>query len=426
MLFLVKILKLTGIRASKRRCKETPSISFASILLKKSRIILHLLSFLYLLLLSSALFSQNLVPNPSFEEKINFQDSDPANWIKCLKNDTPDHFILSNTGVGFNRDKFFGGTEPYDGNSCAGIFCYRVNPLRGTADVREFIQIQLKETLTRDSLYDISLYLCLDKESNTAINGFHVYFSENPVYEKHERKMYDLHPQVTFRKNYFDNPDWIKLEETYRARGGEKHIILGNFSSDKEVRIKRVSFPKDRKLEMKWNLGEKEKAAYYYIDQVRLIKHRESNKEEEIEIEKPKVKLDSVPGVQEKEDEKFELEKIDRDSSVILKNILFEFDKAVLLPESYKELNKLFAFMQENDPVSIRIEGHTDNIGSHEYNMELSLRRAEAVGNYLIKKGIDPERLTWKGYGKTRPVSLNKTDEGRRLNRRVAFRIIEE
>lgn len=390
------------------------------------KVIVRIICIAILIFFPFSLSSQNLVPNPSFEEKIDFQKTDPSNWIKCLKNDTPDHFVLAiGNKNGFNRYRFFGGTEPYHGKACAGIFCYRVNPLRGTADVREFIQIKLKEPLIRDSLYYISLFLCLDRESNTAINTFHVYFSENPVYEKHERKMYDLHPQLIFRKNYFDNPDWIKLEDTYRARGGEKHIILGNFSSDKEVRIRRVRFPKDSKLELKWNLGEKEKAAYYYIDQVQVIKYKESREKEEIEVEKPELKVEVIPDVEE-EDEKFELEKIDRDSSIVLKNILFEFDKAVLLPESHKELNRLFEFMQENDSISILFEGHTDNIGSHEYNMELSLRRAEAVGSYLIKKGIDPERLSWKGYGKTRPVSLNKTEEGRQLNRRVAFRIIEE
>jgi len=160
MLFLGKILKLRAIRTSKRRCKETHSKSFALILLKKSRIILHLLSFLYILLLSSALFSQNLVPNPSFEEEINFQNTDPSNWIKCLKNDTPDHFFLDESKPGsFNKNRFFGGTEPYDGNSSAGIFCYRVNPLRGTADVREFIQIQLKEIIKHNFAFTLVYFI---------------------------------------------------------------------------------------------------------------------------------------------------------------------------------------------------------------------------------------------------------------------------
>ena len=69
------------------------------------------------------------------------------------------------------------------------------------------------------------------------------------------------------------------------------------------------------------------------------------------------------------------------------------------------------------------IEGHTDNLGTYEYNIQLSLDRAMAVANYLLGKGLPGERINYEGYGYTRPLSDNRTEEGRQLNRRVAFRI---
>lgn len=110
----------------------------------------------------------------------------------------------------------------------------------------------------------------------------------------------------------------------------------------------------------------------------------------------------------------------------VLRNIYFDFDKATFRTESYTELNKLERMMAENPNIKVEIAGHTDNIGTAAYNMQLSQRRAEAVKDYLVKKGIDPRRITAKGYGKTRPLASNDDEkEGRELNRRVEFRVIE-
>jgi outer membrane protein OmpA-like peptidoglycan-associated protein len=110
----------------------------------------------------------------------------------------------------------------------------------------------------------------------------------------------------------------------------------------------------------------------------------------------------------------------------VLRNIYFDFDKATFRTESYTELNKLERMMAENPNLKVEIAGHTDNIGSAAYNMQLSQRRAEAVKDFLVKKGIDPRRIVAKGYGETRPMASNDDEkEGRELNRRVEFKVIE-
>ncbi len=111
-------------------------------------------------------------------------------------------------------------------------------------------------------------------------------------------------------------------------------------------------------------------------------------------------------------------------NKTILKNIFFETDKYVLKPESKAELNKLISFMKTNPNVKIEISGHTDNRGSKEHNMKLSLNRAKAVYDYLVNHGIAASRLTYKGYGYDKPIATNDTPEGRALNRRTEFKII--
>ena len=109
-----------------------------------------------------------------------------------------------------------------------------------------------------------------------------------------------------------------------------------------------------------------------------------------------------------------------------LNNIFFDFDKSVLKKESFPELNRMLELMHENPDMTFEIAGHTDWIGTDEYNFGLSQRRADAVYNYFLKNGIKKERLSPVGYGESRPVATNATDEGRAENRRVELIILEK
>jgi outer membrane protein OmpA-like peptidoglycan-associated protein len=120
----------------------------------------------------------------------------------------------------------------------------------------------------------------------------------------------------------------------------------------------------------------------------------------------------------------FYLEKLQIGTKVVLENIYFETNKATLKPESYEQLDQVVKFMENNESVRLEISGHTDNTGSLKYNTKLSEERAKAVVDYLVSKGIDTSRLTWKGYAFTQPVAPNNTAEGRKKNRRVEFKVI--
>lgn len=112
--------------------------------------------------------------------------------------------------------------------------------------------------------------------------------------------------------------------------------------------------------------------------------------------------------------------------TIILKNIFFDTGKSELKPESISELTRLFEFLQSNPSVKIEISGHTDNIGGDEYNLSLSNSRAKSVVDYLIANGIHSDRLQYKGYGFSLPVSDNDTEDGRASNRRTEFKVIQK
>ncbi len=115
---------------------------------------------------------------------------------------------------------------------------------------------------------------------------------------------------------------------------------------------------------------------------------------------------------------------IKQGEKIILKNIFYETDSYELKQESLSELNRLLTFLNQNHQINIEISGHTDNVGLHDYNMELSENRAKSVYTFLINNKINIERLTYKGYGEMQPISSNETKEGRADNRRTEIKIL--
>ena len=120
-----------------------------------------------------------------------------------------------------------------------------------------------------------------------------------------------------------------------------------------------------------------------------------------------------------------ELKNIKVGSNITLRNVFFNSGKWDVKSDSYAELDRLVTLLSDIPSLKIEISGHTDNFGSVSFNELLSQRRADAVVNYLVVKGVDKKRLSAKGYGQSKPVDSNNTDEGRALNRRTEFEIIE-
>ena len=112
--------------------------------------------------------------------------------------------------------------------------------------------------------------------------------------------------------------------------------------------------------------------------------------------------------------------------AIRLEHLIFEMGRAVINAKSYDGLDELVAMMKENTKVVIQLEGHTDNIGNAQKNFELSEDRVEAVKKYLASKGISKDRIKTKAFGGTQPLSTEKTEEARALNRRVEMRLLKD
>lgn len=135
--------------------------------------------------------------------------------------------------------------------------------------------------------------------------------------------------------------------------------------------------------------------------------------------------LKGVRDVEDPYEKDVPLQPIGTGQVVVLNNVFFETDKYELLDASKVELNQLVELLEKNPEINIEIHGHTDSRGAKEYNQRLSENRAKSVYEYLVHQGIDKKRLAYKGFGEEKPVADNSTPEGRALNRRTEFTVVD-
>ena len=118
--------------------------------------------------------------------------------------------------------------------------------------------------------------------------------------------------------------------------------------------------------------------------------------------------------------------RVTKEINLYAKTILFDVNKSVVKTQAEFILDNIAKIMNENDDFNFIIEGHTDNTGVAEHNLQLSQERADAIKAYLIRKGVKSKRLEAKGYGQTRPIESNDTERGREINRHVEINVAKE
>ncbi len=124
-------------------------------------------------------------------------------------------------------------------------------------------------------------------------------------------------------------------------------------------------------------------------------------------------------------DDEICMEGLKKGTVFVLRNVFFDVDKATLRKESEAELERVHEILTSNPSIKMLISGHTDSDGNDDYNLKLSENRAHAVKDYLITKGVSAERLSYKGYGETKPVAPNDSPDNKQLNRRTEIEIVE-
>ncbi|HIO67191.1 MAG TPA: hypothetical protein EYN41_02550, partial [Flavobacteriales bacterium] len=210
-----------------------------------------------------------------------------------------------------------------------------------------------------------------------------------------------IEPQLTLLKGIItDAVTGAKIGARMELIDNELNVVVADFESNSTTGKYLVSLPSGK------NYGIVVNAEGYLF-------HSEN------------VNIPASYGYQEVE-KNIALNKLAAGSKIVLNNIFFDFDMATLRPESTAELNRLLKLINDNTSMIIEISGHTDNKGSDTYNQKLSENRAKAVVVYLTEKGINKERLQFKGYGEIEPMASNETEEGQQLNRRIEFKILSK
>lgn len=372
---------------------------------------------------------QNLVLNPGFEQTSRYlapkhcSFASEARVINQVLEDwttfinlTPDLVVWDSTIM----DCPFG--QPHSGTNAVGIIVYHPGKDIGFRnDYHEFIQGELQSNLIPGEPYEIAFWI---QQSDTAAvhhihaiygntapvnplsaNNLGIMFSESSLTgEGHFQDSIRLgawKAQVEVKDILKTRPNhWQQIKITFIPDRPYNYFLIGNFRTDNETLISPVNF--QNKIECSPRKGlavlrTTKRIAYYLLDDIYVGKPRGEDINEALTLNK----------------------------NYIFKHVNFDSGSSVLLPSAFQELDQLSAWLLENTNAYLEIAGHTDNTGEEAANQVLSSLRAKAVYDYLTGRGVCEKRLSWRGYGESRPIADNKSVLGRSLNRRVECSLIE-
>ncbi|MES2559026.1 MAG: OmpA family protein [Bacteroidota bacterium] len=360
---------------------------------------------LIFVLIPPLLQAQNLVPNGDFETNERFFSfrslGDLSNW-KSANRCTPDYLV----------GKFHetGNQDPHSGNKYVGIVT-SIDERDKNNIYTEYIQSSLLRPLLKDAYYCLSLYVSRAENRRYALDHLEFNLSEKRPTDNHKDRPMPINRYGSlYSQNdtiLANDKDWILICATYKATGKERYLTIGKF--DPIISLMKIDNRKHKIANFY--------SAYYYIDDVSLVLMEDSmececsrkNQRREENLEEKSVGGLDILLVGEK---------------WISNNVYFEKNKAEILAESQTFLNEIIVYFRKNPSLSVEISGHTDQTGDEKANMFLSENRAKAIVNYLVENGVQSERLKWKGYGGSMPIADNNTEEGRKKNRRVEFKIL--
>lgn len=357
---------------------------------------MHRFALYCLLMVALPTFGQNLVPNPSMENY--FRNSEEKGldiarlWYIPTRTST-DYFNNSQRSLKNEED-----INPYDGDAYAGFVAFDGRP-----EYREYLSVKLTEKLKKNHIYRIEFQVLLGNNSTHALRNIGAAAtSNNPLDEsKHDALKYT--PQVQSSRIVMSD-EWITIAGEFIATGEEHYLTIGNFDLDANLEVEPLN-----------STGTS--LAYYYVDMVELTFTGKVHQEQKKATRSMELEL-----AEEAEPEPM----IESETPVILENVYFEKGNAILKSSSNAELDQLAEHLRSlEQDFRVEIIGHTDNTGSSRLNQELSEARAQAVVEYLISRGVNPKALSSSGMGSSQPLFSNDTEEGRKKNRRVEFRLTQ-
>jgi OOP family OmpA-OmpF porin len=378
-----------------------------------------------ILLYSITVVAQNLVRNPGFEEykKLPVTFCRTAKDFNATVKDwtmpneaTADYFHAKcRANASTAKNNFAGFQRPEEGDAYAGIYCCTAKGI----NYSEYLKTKLIKPLKAGQRYTVQFYISLSEASEYAVDRLGILVMKEDLVQENP---FPINRTATVESSdsvfFEDKTGWKQVRLSFVAKGGEKYLLIGNFHTNGSTHLKSVPVNKKKYY--------KENGCYYYLDDVCLAPEDEDGncfcplapppdtaliKQMELLKQAELAKKDSVEQMLKQKTE----------TPMVLSFVFFDTDKAVLKPESYSSLDSLAAFLSDEKKYYITISGHTDNSGDENKNQALSKARAKAVADYLISKGINPDRIKSEGWGSAKPVAENETPEGRARNRRVEY-----
>ena len=389
---------------------------------------------LFFILVSVKSFTQQTKPQINYVKNASFEELNrvPCFWTRSPKdfyrymvywrvptNTTPDIITtLSNPRCWCNpasRKQSLGKQLARTGNNMMGVKTYGNGDNGAVSCWHEYIEGKLTKPLIKGKEYYVEFWVRHLSISSLYSNNIGVLFTDTLIKTNDKVAIYTT-PQINKGRIIKSEDQWEKISGIIRAKKTYKYITIGNFYHDKQTHI------------IKSKTGTR-RGAYYYIDDVLVRPLQKGDKPTTLhpvkmilpaEKEIKEVKKDTVKNIDISKTNELKV-----GETYKLKNINFETGKAKLIDKSLAELDKLAEYLINNKSVKIQINGYTDNVGTEKFNLKLSDERAKAVKEYLVSKGISTERISYKGYGSSKPIATNYTPEGRELNRRVEFKILK-
>lgn len=333
--------------------------------------------------------AQNLLKNPSFERGGMSRNHFPLLRVRNWRNpnlSSPDY--LSNQEIHLDYKTPFG--EKFIGLLYIDLL--------DTYDCEYAESAKFEEKLGADRIYCFRMHTYLDNTHPWASKEIQVAFTKH-------RSINRFSVRIMKKPNYIQFTDssklkvtgeWVHLAKTYQAKGGEDHLILGFFEDT--IPLTRVNDEPSRYVP----------TAYYAFDNLELFEVADAS---ECTCERPK---------QYYEADAIEFEDEFIVDNYLINNIQFELNSSKLTESSKLELQQLSQYLKQMYRVRVKIEGHTDTIGTDSANKVLSLRRAKSVKSFLIRHGVGPDGIRIKGYGSSKPVS-----DDPKKNRRVEILLLK-
>lgn len=326
-------------------------------------------------------------------------------WI--TGRNTPDYFHTCGRDGQAGPVNELGQQPPHSGNAYAGFWA-TVGPVE---NLEEYLRVDLMDELKDGQAYQVRLYVSLADVCTHAIESIQLKFIR-------PRKLAPETMTLSLSEGtWLDQKGrWMCLEQIYVAKGGEYQMFVGNFTPSDKTKHKKVWKGKADFVPAAFR-----KSAYYYIDDVMILAPLNAFREDSIPPKEfPIVKKDTLPEIEtDTLPKKINFDDIEIGKTLILDAVLFDFGSSRLRKSSFAQLNKISNWLTDNQGFKVTIEGHTDNVGTASDNLTLSANRAESVKAYLIRKGVDENRISAVGFGESKPITSNDTPEGRQMNRRV-------